>query len=288
MAEIVQPSAARRLAVQFSELDADVVDSLFASVGVVFRVPQAWPMLPPRIRRVSAEALLNRMYIGDVNALLDLFDDDAFFEHQATLPVSFFPRADEEAQPFTPSSDPEPFSTTHTPEAAPVSFRSSLRPPPAVNPDPAASIFIVHGHNRGAEDAVKLLLLRATGRDAVVLHEQASGGKTIIEAIEHHGGDVAYAVVLLTGDDVGRVATAGEDANRPRARQNVILELGYFMALLGRGRVAAIVEPGVERPSDTDGVLYIPYDGPDGRWRSQLLRELRNAEVPLRDGAALL
>ncbi|MCA1607449.1 MAG: nucleotide-binding protein [Actinobacteria bacterium] len=86
----------------------------------------------------------------------------------------------------------------------------------------------------------------------------------------------AYAVVLLTADDEGRVAGSGGKWS-PRARQNVVLELGLFLGLLGRDKVAALHEPTVEVPSDFSGVVYIKLD--DGGWKMKLATELRNAGI---------
>lgn len=93
-------------------------------------------------------------------------------------------------------------------------------------------IFIVHGHDEGARQTVARFIERI-GFKAIILSEQANQGRTVIEKIEAHG-DVGFAVVLLTPDDIG-----GKDADslRPRARQNVLLELGYFIGLLGRKHV---------------------------------------------------
>jgi len=93
----------------------------------------------------------------------------------------------------------------------------------------------------------------------------------LIEKIERYS-DVAFAVVLLTPDDIG--AEQVPNAKRsPRARQNVILELGYFMGKLGRKNVAAILKGEVERPSDYDGVNYITMDL-HGAWQLKLAQEL--------------
>src|SRR5436190_23965617 len=80
----------------------------------------------------------------------------------------------------------------------------------------------------------------------------------------------------MTGDDVGRRLTEQPDKDQPRARQNVVLELGYFVGRLGRDRVAAIREPDVEKPSDWDGVVYIEFDS-GGGWKSKLANELTAA-----------
>ncbi len=113
-----------------------------------------------------------------------------------------------------------------------------------------------------------------------ILHEQPSGGRTIIEKLEHNA-DVAFVVVLLTPDDLGR---ARDGLERPRARQNVILELGYFIGKLGRGRVCALVRDGVEKPSDYDGVVWVPLDS--GGWKLALMQEMNEAGVPFDASAA--
>ena len=95
-----------------------------------------------------------------------------------------------------------------------------------------------------------------------------------MEKVERHA-EVAFAVVLLTPDDVGAVATNPADVH-PRARQNVIFELGYFLGKLGRKRVAALRKGEVEKPSDYDGVVYTPFDSA-GAWKLLLARELKSA-----------
>jgi predicted nucleotide-binding protein len=95
-----------------------------------------------------------------------------------------------------------------------------------------------------------------------------------MEKIEQHAGESKYAVVLLTGDDVGGVKDAEPATQQARARQNVILELGWFCGEIGRKSVAVLYEEGVELPSDVDGLAYIPLGG---NWQKQLVDELRDA-----------
>lgn len=110
----------------------------------------------------------------------------------------------------------------------------------------------------------------------IILHEQPNQGRTVIEKFEG-SADVDFAVVLLTPDDVGHIAD-GSDEPKPRARQNVIFELGYFVGRLGRSRVCALHKGGVEILSDYDGVIYVSMDDPQG-WRLLLAREIKAAGI---------
>jgi predicted nucleotide-binding protein len=134
-------------------------------------------------------------------------------------------------------------------------------------------VFVVHGHDEGAREATARFLERLEVQP-IVLHEMASGGRTIIEKLEQYS-DVDFAVILLTPDDVGAVATAAERLS-PRARQNVILELGFFVGKLGRNHVCALHKGSVELPSDFFGVVYVPMDDGTG-WKVLLAKELREA-----------
>jgi predicted nucleotide-binding protein len=132
-------------------------------------------------------------------------------------------------------------------------------------------VFVVHGHDNEMKESVARFLERIDF-EPIVLHEQASGGDTIIEKFERHA-DVAYAVVLLSPDDVGAVK-AKADTMQPRARQNVVLELGYFVGRLGRPHVCPLVRGPLEVPSDFHGVIYVPFEGED--WKIHLVKELKH------------
>jgi predicted nucleotide-binding protein len=135
-------------------------------------------------------------------------------------------------------------------------------------------VFIVHGRDDGTKETVARALRQLTGDEPVILHEQIDGSSaTIIEKFERHAGAAAAAVVILSPDDVGGLA--GSDELQPRARQNVIYELGWFHGRLGRDRVIALLVGDVEEPSDVLGVIYIPVD-PRGAWRYKLGSELRH------------
>jgi|GEM_PF-2377186 hypothetical protein len=139
------------------------------------------------------------------------------------------------------------------------------------------SVFVVHGHDDAAKESVARLIEKV-GLQAVILHEQANAGMTIIEKIEAHS-EVVYAVILLTPDDVGRLNKKGTKL-QGRARQNVILELGYFTAKLGRQNVCVLHKPDVDVPSDFQGILYTPMDDA-GAWRAKLAKEMKVAGLPI-------
>lgn len=143
-------------------------------------------------------------------------------------------------------------------------------------------IFIVHGHDERTKLDVARTLEKL-GLEPIILSEQPNEGQTIIEKFELHA-DVGFAVVLLTADDLGR--TKSEEDDKYRARQNVILEMGYFIGTLGRSRVFPLYESGVELPSDLLGILYNPLDDGD-TWKFKLVKEL-NAAGYLVDANKLL
>ncbi len=145
-------------------------------------------------------------------------------------------------------------------------------------------IFLVHGHDEAAIQGVARFL-ETLDQEVILLREQPNRGRTIIEKFEDYS-DVGFAVVLLTGDDHGGLATASNDELHPRARQNVILELGFFLGRLGRSRVCALFVEGIEIPSDYSGVLYVKLDA-EGGWRLQLAKELKAAGLPVDMNKAL-
>lgn len=139
-------------------------------------------------------------------------------------------------------------------------------------------VFVVHGHDSGLLNEVAAFLA-SLGLEAVILKDKPHGGRTLIEKFEDYA-DVSYAVVLLTPDDVGRSADEATSAVKPRARQNAVLEWGFFMGKRGRERVAVLHKGDVERPSDIQGIAYIAAD--EETWKLELARELQHAGFSVR------
>jgi predicted nucleotide-binding protein len=136
------------------------------------------------------------------------------------------------------------------------------------------SIFIVHGHNEAMKQTVARYISQI-GLDPIILHEAVNRGKTIIEKFEQVAASVEFAVVLMSADDAGGPIGQPEKV-RPRARQNVVVELGYFSGLLGRSRVCVLISEDVEIPSDYLGVVYTKFDSLGG-WKNALAKELLDA-----------
>lgn len=151
-------------------------------------------------------------------------------------------------------------------------------PEPTVSPKtPILSrrVFVVHGHDDAALQGLARFLEKL-GLEAIILKEQPDQGRTIIEKFEDSADDVGFAVVLLTPDDLAK--SAKSDIPDPRARQNVIFELGFFAGKLGRGRVCLLRKGHVEIPSDLYGVIYTEMDSADG-WQTKLVKELKAAKL---------
>jgi predicted nucleotide-binding protein len=139
-------------------------------------------------------------------------------------------------------------------------------------------VFIVHGHDDAAREALARFLAKID-LEPIILNEQVSGNRTIIEKIEEYGDDVGFAVVLLTPDDAG-AAMADKDKLQPRARQNVIFELGYFIGRLGRNNVCALKKGDLEVLSDYAGVVYTAMDAA-GAWKTTLAREIDSVGIEI-------
>lgn len=159
---------------------------------------------------------------------------------------------------------PIPPSNADHPQATGEKRRSSNR------------VFIVHGRNEPARISV-VEFLKSIGMEPIVLHEQPNMGKHLLTKFIQEAELVTFAVILMTDDDIGGL---DQDNMRPRARQNVILELGYFLSHLGQPNVCALITPGLETPSDFDGIAYIKMDN-GGHWQVELEHELRAASMPV-------
>ncbi len=139
-------------------------------------------------------------------------------------------------------------------------------------------VFIVHGRDLDAAESIARAVEKL-GLEAIILHEKPDEGRTIIEKLEALAKNASFAIVLFTPDDVGNLDKTDSKPN-PRARQNVIFELGYFIGKLGREGVRSIYKGEVESPSDIDGILYIRMDEL-GAWKQKLAQEMESTGLPI-------
>lgn len=149
--------------------------------------------------------------------------------------------------------------------------------------DSHGRIFIVHGHDEAKKFQLARFLKDLTGHDPVILHEQSNNGAVLIEKLEESAESTGFAVVLLTADDLGR--SKKETQDKPRGRQNVVFELGFFMGALGRKKVAVLMDEGVEEPGDVKGLVYTTLDAA-GAWKTTIAREVESSGITV-DWSAL-
>lgn len=138
-------------------------------------------------------------------------------------------------------------------------------------------VFIVHGHDSGTRLEVELLV-RDLDLEPVVLFKEADRGQTIIEKLERETKNVSYAIIIYSHCDDGKAKE--EKELNPRVRQNVVFEHGMMCALLGRNRVVALVEEGVEIPGDLSGVVYKHKDT-EGKWKFAIAKEMDAQGLPI-------
>lgn len=133
-------------------------------------------------------------------------------------------------------------------------------------------VFIVHGHDDQLKTKVENVLLKL-GLEPIILSQEPNEGDTIIEKFERKSSNADYAIILLTADDKGM--PKNDKRYRFRARQNVIYEMGYFRAKLGKRNLCYMYEEEVELPSDIKGIGYVAVNNND-KWQFELVKELQS------------
>ncbi|EJF78461.1 hypothetical protein MCO_00645 [Bartonella sp. DB5-6] len=123
-------------------------------------------------------------------------------------------------------------------------------------------VFVVHGHDAAALEQLELTL-RRLGLEPYILQNTSGNGLTIIEALEKEicnpTRSTKFGIVLLTPDDMGYSKSDGPQKAQPRARQNVVLEMGMLISALSRKNVAILIKQDVAPPSDIAGIIYLPF-----------------------------
>lgn len=176
------------------------------------------------------------------------------------------------SEQFTQLLDKLEFDNTIKPSPiAPISNNFIPKPPQVARNK--RKVFIVHGRDNEAKQEISRFIEKL-GLEAIILHEQANAGMTIIEKIEKYSNDADFALVLYTACDKGRGAHERTVPARDRARQNVVFEHGYLMAKLGRENVCSLIKGQIETPNDISGVVYVTLDD-SGAWKIDVSKELK-------------
>lgn len=142
-------------------------------------------------------------------------------------------------------------------------------------------IFVVYGHDDMAKTQLEALL-RKWDLEPIILDQQPNSGNTIIEKLEECIASVNFGIVLATPDDSGKAKNSSEKL-KSRVRQNVVLELGMLLSKLGRDKVAILLkqEENFEKPSDIQGLIYIPFGSKVEDASLYLIRELTKQGIKI-------
>jgi predicted nucleotide-binding protein len=137
-------------------------------------------------------------------------------------------------------------------------------------------VFIVHGHGEYKESVARYI--ESIGITPIILSEQANRGRTIIEKFEIESSKADFAIILYTPNDIGGVVGSSYDTLKPRARQNVVFEHGFFTSKLGRENVVVLLKNNTEKTKletagDNDGIIYVIFDEYGG-WKEQIKQTL--------------
>ncbi|SMN11455.1 Predicted nucleotide-binding protein [uncultured Candidatus Thioglobus sp.] len=175
------------------------------------------------------------------------------------------------SEQFTPIIDVLEFRQPYKPAVQENPVKSTPAPPLVARNK--RKVFIIHGRDNEVKQESSRFIEKL-GLEAIILHEQASEGMTIIEKIKGYSNDADFALVLYTACDHGRGVHESNIQPKNRARQNVVFEHGYLMAKLGRENICSLVKGAIETPNDISGVVYVSMDGNDA-WKNEVAKELK-------------
>ena len=111
----------------------------------------------------------------------------------------------------------------------------------------------------------------------LVMCEEPSQGKKIVENFSRDYADVGFAVVLLSPDDFAYAKNEAATKRKLRPQQDVVFELGFLLGKLGKDNVLVFFREcaNFEIPTDFEGIKVTAFDDRDS-WKLALIRELTN------------
>lgn len=139
-------------------------------------------------------------------------------------------------------------------------------------------VFIIHGHNEAKLLELEKLLKDEFGLNPIILKDKPNQGLTIIDKFEKYALQCSYAFALFTPDDI---VTTPNGRQYFQARPNVIFELGWFYANLGRAKVC-ILEQASEKSeifSDLQGIMRIQFNNNISESVLSIRRELESVGI---------
>lgn len=141
---------------------------------------------------------------------------------------------------------------------------------------PNKEVFVVYGHDNAARTQLEAMLRRWELKP-LIMEQLVSSGQTIIEKLEEYTNKASFGIVLATPDDIGYPKN-DETKKQFRVRQNVVLELGMLLSKIGRERIAILLSQAedMEKPSDIDGLIYIPFKNNVEETKVSLAKEMNN------------
>jgi hypothetical protein len=155
-------------------------------------------------------------------------------------------------------------------------FKDALN---AISRETNCKVFIIHGHSEAKRRELKDLLKYEFNLDPIVLIDESDQGcSTLIEKFERYAPSCAYAIALITPDDL--IDKDGE--TYLQARPNVLLEIGWFMAHLGRKGVLLLVQGDSKLPSDLAGIVTKQFNNNISEIALNIKRELDEQNVARR------
>ena len=133
------------------------------------------------------------------------------------------------------------------------------------------NVFIVYGRDENLLNEVKLLVTQL-GLKPILISNEPDKGRSIFGKIKDSVNKCCYSIVLWTPDDVGSLATETEKIQF-RARENVLIELGYVVAKLGEENVTIIKKGNPNIPTDIQGLALILRE--ESEWKNHLYKNLK-------------
>lgn len=141
-------------------------------------------------------------------------------------------------------------------------------------------IFLIHGRNHFHRDRVANIL-REINAIPIILEHQVVDSRDAIDILYENARNVDFAVAFFTGDDIGRLNNE-DSADKKRARQNVIFEVGLFMGVLSRKKVVIFWDNEAEKPSDIGGIVTLPVSENDDILKMKIIQIFNELRLPVK------